>query len=437
MAALETREYVIAIRNAREPDLALSNADRKLLRVAIPAEGRLQQNLIQALRLRLGTNDFCICEVRSGIIHAEVLDPAWKPLGMDLTWEANQQFVPEDRSLIEERPPVGLFAAPGWMEMIKAWIRPCLKERGLRLTGEFDQYCGFPSAALIRFNTTGKAVWLKATTGIQTQEMRITEVISELYRMRVPNVFAVNRDWNTWLMEDAPGRTLADFDAESQQGMEAWRQVANALGSLQSASGGDEAKLLAAGCADWRPRTVLQKLDEFFVFGKLAMRKQPAGGPQVLTDTEIDEISEATRMLLSELDREPLPNTLMHGDLNFTNIIVGQEGVTFIDWAEAWVSHPVFGYEYIAAHFRRVRPAATEAEVSSLRTAYLDSWPRSMSWAMERAFDKSSPLALLTYAVDAAQPRNRRGNGAQQEKCIRSYLRQLHRELRALHQEVA
>ena len=82
-------------------------------------------------------------------------------------------------------------------------------------------------------------------------------------------------------------------------------------------------------------------------------------------------------MLLGEQIEEALslsadlgiPDALGHLDLNPGNVIVSEGQCVFLDWAEAYVGNPLFSFQYLVEHFRRMAGVDATAE-SGLTSAY-------------------------------------------------------------------
>jgi aminoglycoside phosphotransferase (APT) family kinase protein len=99
---------------------------------------------------------------------------------------------------------------------------------------------------------------------------------------------------------------------------------------------------------------------------------------------------------LAELD---LPETLGHLDFNPGNIIGSPTGCVFLDWAEAYIGHPFYTFEYLREQLRRIHPdkKAWQSEVTS---CYLDPWSSFASEdAAAHALEVTPIVAVLAYAL--------------------------------------
>ena len=127
-----------------------------------------------------------------------------------------------------ERPLRVHFHALGWFSELRNWIESVVEPIGLQSMGGFRQLNASPSFSLIRFETSGPAVWFKAVGEPNQREFPITCTLSRLFPSHLPNVLATRPDWNAWLTRESEGRLLGD-DQESGT----WERVAAVLAELQ------------------------------------------------------------------------------------------------------------------------------------------------------------------------------------------------------------
>jgi hypothetical protein len=265
---------------------------------------------------------------------------------------------------------------------------------GLRTTGKFEQLNATPTFSLMRIETSGGAVWFKATGEPNARELPISISLDRLFPDYVPRVLGVHPTWNGWLSEEAPGRTL-----EESSDSQAWAEAARTLAELQIASVPKTTMLIAAGCRDLRLRELSRRIDPFVHRMSDLMALQKKQPPQVLKDAELESLGDYLKDALCRLEQHRMPSTLGHLDLNPGNIVVSPSGCRFLDWAEASVTHPLFTFEYLWEHLQRRSPGchvAREAFVS----AYLRPWQSFFSpETIAQAMAYSPLLALFAYAI--------------------------------------
>jgi hypothetical protein len=94
-----------------------------------------------------------------------------------------------------------------------------------------------------------------------------------------------------------------------------------------------------------------------------------------------------------------LTDTLGHMDFNPGNVIGSPDGCVFLDWAEAYVGHPFFTFEYLREHLFRSHPVQN-AWQSQVTSCYLEPWSAfgSMDEA-SRPLEITPLLAVFAYAL--------------------------------------
>src|SRR5262249_1106235 len=158
-------------------------------------------------------------------------------------------------------------------------------------------------------------------------------------------------------------------------------------------------ELVNAGCRNVAIPNLLDKIDPFFALMEELMAKQLKVPPAVLSPKELSKLAVQMNDACTGLAEIGLPDTLGHLDFNAGNIVDSSEGCVFLDWAEAYVGHPFFTFEYLGEHLARAHPAES-AWQSQVTSCYLEQWksvasPEQISQTLE-----ITPLvAVFAYAV--------------------------------------
>jgi hypothetical protein len=288
----------------------------------------------------------------------------------------------------------GPFARPGWIESLFAWVDQQIRPLGLRHTGRFQQLNASPTFSLIRIETTGFALWFKATGKPHAHEFAVSVALARLLPNYVPRIVGVHSSWNGWLSEEAPGAPLdqsIDFPA--------WERAAVHLAELQIASIGKTAELLDEHAKDLQIEGLHKEIDPFLSRMSELMAAQEKSNPRPLVESELAALAEKLNESWVLLRRIGLPATLGHFDMNPGNIVVSENGCVFLDWAEAAVTHPFVTLEYLREHMSRSgieKPTAGE----SLARAYLRPWESFYSPdELARALAFSPLIAVFVFAV--------------------------------------
>jgi Phosphotransferase enzyme family len=283
----------------------------------------------------------------------------------------------------------GPFARLHWFEELCGWVSQSVAARHLYLTGDLRQLNASPTFSLIRFETNGPAVWFKAVGEPNEREFPITLELARDFPRFAPQFVASRSDWRGWLTLDAEGTNLAETADLSP-----WTRAAAALARLQIESISRSRRLLDLGAHDLTPATLDKAISPFLDVVACLMRKQIKTPPPIIPEEDLALLGERIHEAVSALRQLGIPDTLGHLDLNPGNMIVARHGCVFLDWAEAYVGHPFYSFQYLLEHFRRFTAGDPIAE-RALTTAYLAPWT---GIASGESLTESMALAPLVAA---------------------------------------
>jgi hypothetical protein len=212
-------------------------------------------------------------------------------------------------------------------------------------------------------------VWFKAVGEPNEREYPITLKLANAFPEYIPKLVGARSDWNGWLTFEAVGTNLADNRDPS-----IWESAAAALARLQIESIGKWEGLVDLGARDLRATSLVETVSPFLEAVAGLMSQQSKMPPPVLSKRDLAVLGERIRDAISALPEYGIPDTLGHLDLNPGNTIVSAPAeCIFLDWAEAYVGHPFYSFQYLLQHFRRMAgedPVAEHAFTSS----YLKAW---------------------------------------------------------------
>lgn len=450
----DTRRIILLQGKPPEVLLESNGKHRTLPTVSIPRWQRVADNLVAALRSQCNIAAISTCCIKaprdasSSLASAyEVMEPSEPsndaPLGKDwvlvagLTedcfrdpsdFHALRQAVAQSTGEIESTQ-LAPFGRLGWFEELKAWVQKEIRTHGLRLTGRFRQLNASPTFSLIRFETNGPAVWFKAVGFPNERECPVTYALAQMVPQFLPSMVAARPEWNAWLSLEAEGPLLDDNGC----GRATWKAVARDLAQLQRHSVGRGLHLLEAGARDLRTEALSRRVDSFFEIIAELMGSQTKISPKPLTSAEVRSLSGRVRDALNVLAETGFPTSLGHLDLNPGNIIAPLSGCVFLDWAEAFVGHPVLTFEYLREHFRRTfgSDSAQEAELAS---CYSFAWSELVTRKeLLRAFEVSPLVAAFACGAGTDLWRdNERLKEPSTTGYLRSLTRRMDREARVL-----
>jgi hypothetical protein len=439
------QEYRLALVGPnRRQLLAIAGGDSvRLPRVAIPAYTRFAEQLTRRIKEQWDFDSVvldllpdsspsarcAVIEIRSSdrqiaganFFSAEVdaIDPA--------------DFTKDERSVVDailsgagnQRGP---FSRLGWLDDVFAWVEAILHGRRIKVTGRFRQLNSGPFFSLIRFETSGPAVWFKAVGEPNRREFPVSVALARLFPSYVPLLIATRPEWNAWLTLEAEGSAL---DENSEFNL--WMRAATTLANLQVEACAKIDELLGAGCRDVRTSALLECIDPFFEVMEELMEHQRKVPPPILSRKTLRALSAQIKDACSTLRGLRSFDALGHLDFNLGNMLVSHDGCVFLDWAEAYVGDPLLTFEYFLEHFRRVHPGQLSME-SKLRSSYIDCWRSIVSAEQLTESMAIAPLvAVFAYAAAGNTWKDvLRLQNANVAGYLRSLTRRMHREAAVL-----
>jgi Phosphotransferase enzyme family len=451
----ESEIYRVIVLNQAGTELLLASIEgsASLPEVTIPRWQRAAENIGAAMKSTWGEEVICLFEPDGATpddsqdrIHYQVTE-YWGRVGKSeaptrwvriedlhqnsfvdaLDYAAIQRSLAERETLARD-PVAGPFAQLGWFKELVKWVEEVLAPRGHHLSGNFQQLNASPSFSLIRFGTDGRAVWFKAVGAPNQREFPITLTLARLFPDYVPQTLGTRPTWNGWLMSEAKGTQL---DETTDQSL--WEATATTLANLQVKSIHGHRELLDCGVHDLRIKSIRQLVSPFMsVIGTL-MEKQTKIQPPPVSEIELQALGGRIQDALSLLGELGIPDALGHLDANPGNIIFSRNRFTFLDWAEAYVGHPFFTFQYLLEHFRR-NDATDATSEAKLAASYLVPWEQITSHdCLAEAMSYAPLLAAFAFALGTEAWREpERVSDRNVAGYLRSLVRRMNREAREL-----
>jgi thiamine kinase-like enzyme len=449
----ETHRVIVFGRDGTEILLHHSDAGFSLPSVEIPRWERVAENLAATVKRERGCDAVCLftpsgCSGdrasnvdryqvmecwRGGGIEAETV---WKPIS---SLSPNCFLHPEEFKTIQQSlhelegyqcGPSSPFARRGWLSELRHWTSQIIRAQGLELTESFRQYNAGPTFNLIRFETTGSAVWFKAVGAPNLREFPITVRVAELFPRFMPKILGTKVEWNGWLSREVEGRSLCDTNEVTF-----WEQAAADLARLQIESISQSESLLHVGAHELRIDSLFSAIEPFFDLVDRLMDEQPKTPPAILSREELSLVRVLVDDALTLLAYLGIPSTLGHLDLNPGNIITSANGCVFLDWAEAYVGHPFFSLEYLLQHFRRAVDSRADS-CSQVIEAYKAPWRQRLSDDhISEALAVTPLAAVFAYAASSSiGNEEQKANEPKVAGYFRSLARRMNRETMQLKQ---
>lgn len=415
----ERETYRLIVLGEDGTKLLVKNTEARFIlpSVEISRHERVAENLTGVLKREWGCDAVCLFPMNCSPenrgsnrqLH-EVLE-CWRDetMGVDTAWtpirtltvdsfqhEAEFESLQHSLHQLEdyERDPSSPFARRGWLEPLRDWTSSAIRPLGLELMDSLQQLNASPAFNLIRFETTGSAVWFKAVGKPNEREFPITLKLAELFPNFMAEIIATKPEWNGWLSREADGRNLGEA-----KNSEAWELAASSLAKLQIESISYTESLLPLGAHDFRSDALISAADLFFDVIARLMDEQPKTPPATLRREELSLTRVLVDDALTALADLRIPSGVGHMDPNPRNIIVAANRCVFLDWAEAYIGHPFFSFEYLLQHFRRNSEDRTKFE-AQIASVYKIPWQEFLSEdCISEALALVPLAAVFAYAV--------------------------------------
>lgn len=271
---------------------------------------------------------------------------------------------------VEQRSP---FARLGWVNDAVMWVETVTSSR-LASPASINQYNAGGPFSLVRFSMDdNRAYWMKATGEPNSHERSLTVYLSQLDRCHLPLVVATKPEWNAWLaLGDASSLPGASSEPLIFQQMLA--SAVTSMARLQIEVLGSRHGLLNAGAFDQGTQALLARSEELFEYVAESMALQTSIKVNRLSPARVHELRDSFERMCLRKEALGICDSIVHGDLNPGNVLVGSDGCLFIDWAEAYVGNSIIGLQNLLLLIQVADPAKHDHIRRHLMKRYLEEW---------------------------------------------------------------
>jgi hypothetical protein len=357
-AILETVEYRVVLVQRDSPTvLAFGVLGRYCLpRVRIPQLTRPAQRLRMVIEATWGLDVFVLDVIvpdhrTAPCMVAELLMPRkssdFKKVKLDQIsrLELSEQERFEIVLLLDGKSKSPL-SRIGWINDATTWIESATG-RAFSSKTNIEQLNAGQGFALLGFSSDdGKHYWLKATGEPNTHEVSITLCLSKMCGEYLPEYIASKQEWNAWLMSGDSVR-LPEWPLKPLALCHLLEDAVASMAEVQMKSAGRELELLEAGAFDQRLNGLSTHAGALFEYLEEAMSQQTSTKKARIERGRIHELRAIFERICARLEKLALPNSVLHGDMNFSNILMASQRCQFIDWCEAYVGNPLITLQHL------------------------------------------------------------------------------------------
>lgn len=210
----------------------------------------------------------------------------------------------------------------GWFNKASRYLEATLKSEGINVSFSVIQQQMSSSSTLLKKNSSHGWYYLKAPD-IETNEIKITAKISELFPSNSPQLLAICEDLNCFISK---GFQHINLEPSST------RNVAMQWGEIHKRAMEHIETLSMNGCPIRDPSSLVSEMEIWL--------KQDIMKKWYPLDPLISAIDIAKKLCV-RLSEYKIPQTLVHGDFSFRHCTLGRDEKTvlFFDWEFAYIGH--------------------------------------------------------------------------------------------------
>ena len=261
-----------------------------------------------------------------------------------------------------------LWRRRAWRARAIAWAGRRLRERGLAITGEAEQFHVRPWSTVIRLPTERGTVFFKATWPPQRFEAGLTAAIAQWAPDDVGRTLAIDAKRGWLLLEDAGPRLRQTITKDRD--IRHWHRVLPQYAELQIAMSSHIRQALKLGTPD-RRATALARQYARLLEEPYLLRVGLDEGLTKAQEIKLRDLSRHVRAWAGEISI--VPDTIQHDDLHDGQVFLRDGHYRILDWGDACVSHPFLSMSVVersVAYTLRLEPGSRE--ISWLRDLYLE-----------------------------------------------------------------
>ena len=293
-------------------------------------------------------------------------------------------------------PPRGApWMRRGWYVQALAWTIARLREAGAVPQAAPDQMRSWERSFLMRIHTDVGDYYFKAAPEVFRHEPQLMKWLRDQFRSNTPEVVAIDADRHWMLLRDVEGVTTPLEEVRDEA---LWSDAVRRLAEMQVTAARWTPELRELGVPNRSLDVLARRIPKLCNDASAMMLGSPCG----LTRPEIDRVASLGPTLLAlsgELAQFDIPDTLEHGDLWSSNILMTLRGPVFLDWSDSSLSHPFFSLFHLMNDAASLLPTSSAESRRRLRDAYLDPWTAVAPMdQLVRAFEIARILAPIHLA---------------------------------------
>src|SRR6266700_896366 len=283
------------------------------------------------------------------------------------------------------------WSSPQWLADTSEWIVAAFGRDNVR---RISQVRACSNGAVLRIETARDTYFMKTVPASVSHETKLLKTLDRCLPGVCPSLLPQRPDANTHL-----SRAIRGLPLRMMHDLESWKVALREVAQLQVRSISLIGKMKESGVPAQTLAKFAAGLPELLA-KLISMQK---GAPNELDPGELEKLPQLVEnaTCASEVLGEcGIPEALVHGDLNESNLFVTSEGgAALIDWTFSRIGHPFFalGFSLFAVAETGHRMHACSEQ---LRGAYIAPW---RAYASEPQLLAGLDAARRLFWIDTAQ----------------------------------
>jgi len=286
------------------------------------------------------------------------------------------------------------------MKQAQEWIHAEAERRSIEIRGVIEQPHLYPWSTILVVPTDQGRLFFKATAPETIHEAALTQKLAQWFPDCMPELVAVDVT-RGWMLMRHGGEQLRKIIRPAQD-IQPWAPVIERYAEVQVGLAGHVTEILALGLPDHRPM-VLPSLYSMLLRDKESLMLGREKGVTATELRQLEELALPFEQLCTDLAGLGIPDSINHGDFHDGNVLLKDGRITFFDWGDASVAHPLISLRTFLVSIEmalNLDEYSFTPEMAALVDHYLRPWQTFASKNdVSTAYELSRPAASIAKAL--------------------------------------
>ncbi len=274
-----------------------------------------------------------------------------------------------------------------------AWAHSVLAKHGVDRQSDPVILVDTPWSCVARFDATDQSYYLKLSAPEFSLESEIMIFLEE-YSDLIPHVFYKNNELNGFITQEA-GVSLRG-ELRKKFNVEQIHAVLSKYAMLQIGTLDQVDQLLDMGIRDFRLDFLMEKFEEFLEKKSKIIQDGFSENEYELLIKQLPLLTEK----IKSIEKYNIPMSIEHGDFQDNNILLHIASIKLMDWAESTITHPfVSAHNFFQTLLTNFNDRLDPSSITILKQAYLNPWEALMGIDLDKIFDQTKFIYLMTYCL--------------------------------------